>query len=96
MDAGDDCVVGSGEDGEADAIDVFLDGGGDDHLGGLTETGVDDFHAGVAECSGDDFGAAVVTVETGFGYQDADWGRAGHGSEYIGLRGVGSRRMPEQ
>ncbi len=78
VDAGDDCVVGSGEDGEADAVDVLLDGGGDDHLGGLAEAGVDDFHACVAEGAGDDFGAAVVAVEAGFGYEDADWGGAGH------------------
>ncbi len=78
VDAGDDGVVGAGEDGEADAVDVFLDGGGDDHLGGLAESGVDDFHAGVAEGAGDDFCAAVVAVEAGFGYEDADWGGAGH------------------
>ncbi len=74
-DAGDDDVVSAGEDGEADAVDVFLDGGGDDHLGGLAEAGVDDLHAGVAEGAGDDFCAAVVAVEAGFGYEDADWGR---------------------
>ena len=62
-----DGVVGAGEDGEADDVDVFLDGGGGDHLGGLAQAGVDDFHAGVAEGAGDDFGAAVVAIETGFG-----------------------------
>ena len=77
-DAGDDDVVGAGEDGEADAVDVFLDGGGDDHLGGLAEAGVDDFHAGVAEGAGDDFGAAVVAVEAGFGDEDADGWRGRH------------------
>ena len=61
-DAGNDDIVGSGEDGEADAVDVFLDGGGDDHLGGLAEACVDDLHSGVAEGSGDDLGAAVVAV----------------------------------
>ena len=58
--------MGSGEDGEADAVDVLLDGGGDDHLGGLTKAGVDYLHSGVAEGAGDDFGAAVVAVEAGF------------------------------
>jgi len=65
--------VSAGEDGEADAVDVLLNGGGDDHLRGLAEAGVDDLHAGVAEGSGDDFGAAVVAVEAGFGDQDTDW-----------------------
>ena len=70
--------MGSGEDGEADAVDVLLDGGGDDHLGGLTEAGVDDLHSGVAEGSGDDFGAAVVAVEAGLCDQDADWRLISH------------------
>jgi hypothetical protein len=39
----------------------------------LAEAGVDDLHAGVAEGAGDDFCAAVVAVEAGFGYEDADW-----------------------
>ena len=77
-DAGDDDGVGSGEDGEADAVDVFLDGGGDDHLGGLAEAGVDDLHAGVAEGAGDDLCAAVVAVEAGLGDKDADWGGVRH------------------
>ena len=81
VDAGDDGVVGAGEDGEADAVDVLLDGGGDDHLGGLAEAGVDDLHAGVAEGAGDDFGAAVVAVEAGFGDEDADWCGSGHRCE---------------
>src|SRR5258707_207740 len=63
-----------GEDGEADAVDVLLDGGRDDHFGGLTEAGVDDLHASVAEGSGDDLCAAVVAVEAGFGDEDADGG----------------------
>src|ERR1043166_6791799 len=33
-----DGVVRAGEDGEADDVDVFLDGGGGDHLGGLAES----------------------------------------------------------
>ena len=72
-DARDDDVVGAGEDGEADAVDVLLDGCGDDHLGGLAEAGVDDLHAGVAEGAGDDFCAAVVAVKAGFGDENADW-----------------------
>ncbi len=64
---GADGVVGAGEDGEADDVDIFLDGGGGDHLWGLAEAGVDDLHAGVAEGAGDYFGAAVVAVEAGLG-----------------------------
>src|SRR5271165_3788242 len=73
-----DGVVGAGEDGEADDIDVFLDGSGGDHLRGLAEAGVDDFHAGVAEGAGDDFGAAVVAVEAGLGNQYANFAVRGH------------------
>ncbi len=79
-DARDDDVVGAGEDGEADAVDVLLDGGRDDHLGGLAEAGVDDLHASVAEGAGDDLCAAVVAVEAGLGYEDADGGRCHAGS----------------
>jgi len=62
-----DGVVRAREDGEADHVDVFLDGGGGDHFGGLTEAGVDDFHSGVAQGAGDYFGAAVVAVQAGLG-----------------------------
>ena len=79
-DAGNDDVMGSGEDREADAVDVLLDGGGDDHLGGLAEAGVDDLHAGVAKGARYDLRAAVVAVETGLGYEDADGGRCHAGS----------------
>lgn len=81
-DAWDDDVVRAGEDGEADAIDVFLDGGGDDHLRGLAKTGVDDFHAGVAESASYDFCAAIVAVETRFSDEDADWRLSMHRGEY--------------
>src|ERR1700719_2550037 len=45
---GADGVVRAGKDGEGDDVDVFLNGGGGDHLGGLAQPGVDDFHACVA------------------------------------------------
>ena len=61
------------ERGEADDVDVFLDGGGDDHLGRLPQAGIDHFHAGVAQGAGDDLGAAVVPVEAGFGNQYANF-----------------------
>jgi len=41
--------VRAGENGKADHVDVFLDGGGGDHLGGLAQAGVDDLHASVAQ-----------------------------------------------
>ena len=69
---GADGVVRAGKNGEADDVNVFLNGGGSDHLGSLAQTGVDYLHAGVAEGAGDDFCAAVVAVETGFGDEDAD------------------------
>ena len=40
-------IVRAGKDREADDVDVFLHGGGGDHLGGLAKAGVDDFNAGV-------------------------------------------------
>jgi hypothetical protein len=64
-----DGVVGAGEDGKADDVDVFLDGGGGDHLGSLPQAGVDDFHAGIAEGAGDYFCAAVMTIKTRLGNQ---------------------------
>ena len=86
----------AGEDGEADAVDVFLDGSGDDHRRRLAEAGVDDLHACVAEGTGDDFCAAVVAVETGFGDEDADWRGAGHRGKYtwcgVGVRSPRRRR----
>jgi hypothetical protein len=62
-----DGVVRAGKDGETDDVDVFLDGGGGDHLGGLAQAGVHDFHAGVAQGAGDDFRAAVVAVQARLG-----------------------------
>ena len=59
--------VRAAEDRQADDVDVFLHGGGGDHLGRLMQTGVDDFHAGVAERGGDDLRAAIVAVEAGLG-----------------------------
>jgi hypothetical protein len=68
-----DGVVSTGQDGEADYVHVFLDGGGGDHLGGLAEAGVDDFHAGIAQGAGDYLRAAVVAVQAGLGNQHSDF-----------------------
>jgi hypothetical protein len=62
--------VGSGEHGQAYRVDVFVDSGGGDALGGLEQAGVDDFVAGVAQDPGYDLDAPIVPVETDFGDQD--------------------------
>src|ERR1700722_17188411 len=64
---GADGVVRAGKDGEANDVDVFLNGGAGDHLGGLAQAGVDDFHARVAEGASNYFCAAIMTVEAGLG-----------------------------
>src|SRR5258708_31086298 len=64
-----DGVMRAGEDGEADNVDVFLDGGGGDHLRGLAQAGVDDFHAGIAQGTGDYFCASVMAIEARLGDQ---------------------------
>jgi hypothetical protein len=69
---GADGVVRAGKNREADDVDVFLDGGGGDHLGGLAQAGVDDFHAGVAQGASDYFCAAIVAIEAGLGNQHTD------------------------
>ena len=67
--------VRAAQDREPDDVDVFLNGGGRDHLRRLVQAGVDDFHAGIAKRGGDDLGATVVAVEAGLGYEDADRAR---------------------
>ena len=64
--------VRAGQDRQADAVGVLLDGGLDDLLRRLVQAGVDDLHAGVAQRPRDDLGAAVVPVEAGLGDDDAD------------------------
>jgi hypothetical protein len=66
-------VVRAGENGEANDVNVLLNGGGGDHLRSLAEASVDDFHAGVAEGAGDYFSAAIVAIEAGLGDQDSDF-----------------------
>ena len=64
--------MGAGQNGQADDVHVFLDGGLDDHLRCLAQAGVDDLHACVAQGTGDDLGAAVVAVQARLGHQDAN------------------------
>ena len=49
--SGKQCHVCSGESGETDGVNVLLDCGLDDLLGGLVETGVDDLVPGIAKRS---------------------------------------------
>jgi hypothetical protein len=76
--AGHDGIVGAAQDGEANDLDVFLDGGVDDHLRSLSQAGVDDLHAGVAQATRNHFGSAVVAIEAGLGDQYADWSLERH------------------
>src|SRR5450759_1154723 len=71
-DLGEADVVRAGENREADRVDVFLNGRGDDLLRGLAQAGVDDFHAGIAKRTRDDFRATVVSVQAGLGDENAD------------------------
>ena len=54
-------------DGQADGVDVLLDAGLDDLVGGLVQARVDDLETRVAQGAGDDFGAPVVAVQAGLG-----------------------------
>lgn len=65
-------IMRATEDRESDAVHVFLQGGGDDHLGRLAQAGVDNFHARVAQGASHDASTAVVAVQAGFGHQNAD------------------------
>ena len=71
-DAREELEVRAGEDAQADDIDVFLERGFGDHLGGLADARVDHFAAAVAEGASDNLGAAVVAVQSGLCDEDAD------------------------
>src|SRR5713226_1192744 len=88
---GADGVVRAGEDGETDHVDVFLHGGGGDHLRGLAQASVNDFHAGVAQGAGDYFCAAVVAIQPGLGDQHSDFlfrHRLGDGDFFVDAEDV--------
>lgn len=63
----------------ADDVDVLLDGGAGDHLGGLPEPRVDDLEPGVPERPGDDLGPAVVPIEPRLGDQHPNLPLRTHG-----------------
>ena len=68
---GKERVVRAREDRKAHGVDVFLNGRAHDLLGGLVETGVNDLMPGVAQRPGDDFRPPVMTIEAGFGDENA-------------------------
>ena len=72
-DAREERHVRAAQDRQADDVDVFLHGGGRDHLRRLMQSGINDFHARVAERGGDDLRAAIVTVEAGLGNEYSNW-----------------------
>jgi hypothetical protein len=96
--AGHDGVVCTGEDAQTDAVDVFLEGGVDDHLRRLPEAGVDNLHTGVAQRPGDDLGSSVVAVQARLGDQDTDrytiwgWGGFRHRTEENTTEGAARER----
>ncbi len=80
--------MSAGQDRQADGVNVFLNGGGDDLFRRLTQACIDHFHPGVAEGAGDDLGTAVVTVEARLGNQNADLPV----SHWVGSCAGGSRK----
>ena len=55
-----------GEETHPQNVDILLDRGVDNLLGGAVQAGVDDVHARVAEAAGDHFHPTIVTVESDF------------------------------
>ena len=65
--------MGSGENGQADDVGVFLQRRGDDLLRCLPEAGVDNLHACVAQCTRDHLRPTVVAVESRLGDDYSDF-----------------------
>src|SRR4030042_1515695 len=89
--------MSSRKDGEADDVNVFLDGGIDDLLRGLPQSGEDYLHAGIPQPVSHHFGAPVVPVQTGFAHQHLDFSSCIHPSSSLNeiiriLIGVDTRR----
>jgi len=61
-----DRQVGTGHDGEADDMHIFLDRRIGDLIDGLMEASVDDFHPCIAEGLGHHLCPAVVAIQTRF------------------------------
>ena len=56
-------MLRAGQKADAENVDVFLNGGGDDFVRRAVQAGIDHVHAGIAQRAGDDFHAAVMAVE---------------------------------
>ena len=76
-DFGEQLVVGSAQDAEAQHGGVLLHHGGRDLRRGLPQTGVDHFHASITQRASDDLGAPVVAVQARLGDDNADRGVGG-------------------
>src|SRR4030042_4935181 len=75
--------MSSRKDGEADDVNVFLDGGVDDLLRGLPQSGKNYFHAGIPQPESHHFGAPVVPVQTGFAHKHLDFSSCIHPSSSL-------------
>ena len=67
--------------------EIFLQRGGDDLFGCLTQAGVDHFHAGVPQRARDDLGAAVVAIEAGLGDDDSQFAHVMISGQWPFVRG---------
>lgn len=68
---GEKRLVGSGQAGKSNRVNVFLDGGLGDLRGRLMKSRVDDFVARIAQRPGDYLGAPIVTIQAGLGNEDS-------------------------
>ena len=66
-DTGEEGEVRTGEQRQADGIDVFLQCRLGDLLGGLVQARVDDLETMVTKCTGDGFGATVMAIQARLG-----------------------------
>lgn len=73
-DIGEQGHVGSGENTQSDAVDVFLNRRTHNHLRGLVESGIDDLHSGITQGAGDDLRSPIMAIEPGLGDENTDWG----------------------
>ena len=62
-------VVSSRKNGKPDDVDIFLNGGGCDHLGGLAKSGINDFHPSIAQRARNNLSPAVVPIKARLGNQ---------------------------
>jgi hypothetical protein len=70
-DARKDGIMRAGEDGDANSVDVLLNGGAYNLFRRLPKAGIDYFHTGISQRARDNFGATVMAIKSGFGDKDA-------------------------